>query len=269
MVLPCFSVMLAPGSIEGFTQLAGPANDIRLMEQVMRERGVMPALISSVEGTAATREGMLAVMAKPLPCLRERDQLVLVYSGWGTVYPYEWFDPAHVLRDMCGAAANDTLAALCSTLNGPSPPLGFRDDLMGEANAAIASWLLSHQPMTNHLPGQRMHVLIGAGSRASDGALDRLDGVTAAEVSNYVTRVRNAGADIFLIIDTRLAANGDLLALQQQAAAPAIGPSMARPCCSMAAFHRTGLLQSTGTCAAVRERRICGALCLDPARRGL
>jgi hypothetical protein len=164
---------------------------------------------------------MLAAMARHLACLRERDQIVLVYSGWGTVFPFEWFDPA------------DFLAGLCTTPEGERPPLcaaAMAADADGElltslANAigeAVERWTRRAQPLSNYLPGSRQHVLIGSGSRASDrGAVARLDGLTASDLSNFVTRVRNRGADAFLIIDTRLAANGDLLALQQQAAAPA------------------------------------------------
>ncbi len=32
-------------------------------------------------------------MAKPLPCLRERDQLVLVYSGWARSIPMSGSTP--------------------------------------------------------------------------------------------------------------------------------------------------------------------------------
>ncbi len=126
------------------------------------------------------------------------------------------------------------------------------------------------QPMTNHLPGQRMHVLIGAGSRApATGRLIGWTASTAAEVSNYVTRVRNAGADIFLIIDTRLAAQWRSPGLAAAARAPAIGPSMARPCCSMAAFHPNRTPPIHGTRAAVRGRGEYAVLYASrPRRRG-
>ena len=216
-----FGVMLGPGEIEGFTKLSGPANDIQLMTDVMRERGVPAGMISAVQGKAATRDGMLGAMAAPLPCLRERDQVVLVYSGWGTIYPYEWFSIASMLRSYCAGALDGARKATCEAALSDKVEQSYLDTLGDIANAMALQWVRRVQPLANMLPGNRMHVLIGAGSRANDeGTLDLLDGLTAADMSNYVSRIRNIGADVFLIIDTRLAASGDLVALQQQASAP-------------------------------------------------
>ena len=216
-----FGVMLGPGDVDGFTTLSGPANDIELMTDVMRERGVPASMISVVQGKEATRDGMLKAMAAPLACLRERDQVVLVYSGWGTIYPYEWFSIGSMLRDYCSGTLDGARKATCEAALADNVEQSYLSTLSDIANALALQWVRRVQPLANMLPGERMHVLIGAGSRANDeGTLDLLDGVTAADISNYVSRIRNIGADVFLIIDTRLAASGDLVALQQQAAAP-------------------------------------------------
>lgn len=110
-----FGVMLGPGMVEGFTALTGPANDIRLMNDVMRQRVVAPGFISAAADTQADRPGMLAAMAKALTCLRERDQLVLVYSGWGTVYPLEWLDPNDVMKELCAKGEAQEICAAGST----------------------------------------------------------------------------------------------------------------------------------------------------------
>ena len=217
-----FGVMIGPDAISGFTGLAGPANDLQLMRQVMHDRGVAPDFISSVEGAAADRTGMLAAMAKPLPCLRERDQLVLIYSGWGTVYPYEWFDSASVLDAFCAAPKAEAGLSICQGILAADVSEAYLASLRDAVSIAISRWLQIKQPGSYHLPGMRQHVLIGTGSRSNGkGEIERLDGITASDISNFVTRIRNRGADAFLIVDTRMAASEDLLALQREASAPA------------------------------------------------
>lgn len=215
-----FGVMLAPGEVEGFTKLEGPANDVQLMTEVMRERGVSPAAISVVQGKDATRAGMIRAMSAPLSCLRERDQVVFVYSGWGTVYPSEWFSLTEMFSALCSGSPSGASKDICDSIRDEKTPQSYLSTLGDIGKAMTLQWVHTVQPMSNVLPGQLMHVLIGAGSKANSETLDVLDGITAADISNFVTRVRNAGADIFLIIDTRRAAGGDLVALQQQAASP-------------------------------------------------
>lgn len=216
-----FGVMLGPGEVEGFTKLQGPVNDIQLMTQVMLDRGVPRDMIYTVSGAGVDRVAMLKTMTMPLGCLRERDQVVLIYSGWGTVYPAEWFDPADFLNAFCQATTDALRASVCEPAYGSAAPREYLMTLRDIIDAMTLQWVHRRQPASNVLPGQRLQVLIGSGSRANDqGSLDRLDGITAIDVSNFVTRVRNIGADAFLIIDTRKAAGGDLVALQQLAAAP-------------------------------------------------
>ena len=112
-----YGVMLGPGDIKGLTKLEGPANDIALMGQVMADRGIMPSFVFTVEGIKADRAAMLATMAKPLPCLREGDQVVLVYSGWGTVFPQEWLDFNGYFASFCTAASDDAARGICATVN--------------------------------------------------------------------------------------------------------------------------------------------------------
>ena len=213
--------MIGPGEIDGFPQLKGPANDIQLMGQVMAERGVAAPFITSVEGVAANRAGMLAAMAAPLACSRERDQLVLIYSGWGTSLSLRVVRPrrlhAGVLCGCCNGRGEGGGGSSSSDVSED-----YLTALRDEINRSSVRWLNRAQPDSNALPGGRQHVLIGSGSKASaKGTIAVLDGITASDMSNFVTRVRNLGADAFLIIDTRLAASADLLALQQQAASPA------------------------------------------------
>lgn len=218
-----YGVMLAPAYSGSGFELDGPANDIQLMTQVMKDRGIAATFIATAQGRTASRAGMLKAMSAFLPCLRERDQLVLVYSGWATIYPREWFSEGSYFDAFCAWGGTPDVKAVCDKVRAADAGGAFTASV-GEALSSTAlHWLDRAQPMSNYLPGGRLHVLMSddSVSAADQTHLDRLDGVTATEVSNFVTRVRNRGADAFLIIDTRLAGNGDLVALQQQAGAPA------------------------------------------------
>ena len=214
-----YGVMLGPGEIKGLTKLEGPANDIALMGQVMAERGITPEFVFTVEGVKADRAAMLATMAKPLPCLREGDQVVLVYTGWGTVFPLEWLDFNGYFSSFCIAASDDGARGICSTVNAADANPAYVQSVSEAIDWAVKDWLVNAQPVSAYLPGNRQHVLIASGSRIGEKGVEVLSGVTALELSNFVTRVRNRGADTVLIIDTRLAASGDLYALQSQASA--------------------------------------------------
>ena len=214
-----YGVMLGPGDIKGLTKLEGPANDIALMGQVMVDRGIMPSFVFTVEGIKADRAAMLATMAKPLPCLREGDQVVLVYSGWGTVFPQEWLDFNGYFASFCTAASDDAARGICATVNAADADPGFVKSVSEAIDWAVKDWLVNAQPASAYLPGNRQHVLIASDSRIGEKGVEMLSGVTALELSNFVTKVRNRGADAVLIIDTRLAASGDLYALQSQASA--------------------------------------------------
>ena len=214
-----YGVMLGPGEIKGLTKLAGPANDIALLSQVMRDRGIAPEFVSIAQGAQADRQGMLAAMAKPLPCLREGDQVVLVYTGWGTVFPQEWLDFTGYFESFCAAAQDDAARGICDKVNAPDASAGYVQSVSEAIDWSVKDWLIYAQPSSGYLPGHRQHVLIGSDSRIGEKGVEHLSGVTALELSNFVTRVRNRGADAVLIIDTRLAASGDLFALQSQASA--------------------------------------------------
>ena len=210
-----YGVMLGPGEIKGLTKLQGPTNDIALMGQVMADRGIAPEFVFTVEGAAADRAAMLATMAKPLPCLREGDQVVLLYTGWGTVFPHEWLNVSDFMISFC-AAGDDTAQGICALEDAGTISAQSVSDAI---DWAARDWLVNAQPASAYLPGRRQHVLIGSDSRFGERGVEHLSGVTALELSNFVTRVRNRGADAVLIIDTRLAASGDLYALQSQASA--------------------------------------------------
>ncbi len=214
-----YGVMLGPGDVAGLTKLKGPANDLELMGQVMRDRGIAPEFVFAVQGSKADRAGMLATMAKPLACLREGDQVVLVYTGWGTVFPQEWLDFRDYVASFCAAATDDAARGICEMASVPNVSAMTLESVSEAIDWAVKDWLVSAQPSSAYLPGRRQHVLIGSDSRFSAIGVKALSGITALELSNFVTRVRNRGADAMLIIDTRLAASGDLYALQLQAQA--------------------------------------------------
>lgn len=217
-----YGVMLGPGGIAGLTELTGPANDIELMRQVMRERGIAAEFVFAVQGREASRAAMLAAMAKPLACLREGDQVVFVYTGWGSVFPQEWLDLNGFIADFCAASGDGAARDICALANVPNPASVTVESLSEEIGQALKEWLTNAQPASAYLPGRRQHVLIGSDSRFSEKGVETLSGITALEVSNFVSQVRNRGADAMLIIDTRLAASGDLYALQLQAQAPPV-----------------------------------------------
>lgn len=219
-----YGVMLAPAYGGSGLPLDGPLNDARLMAQVMRDRGVAVDFIVTSQGADATRAGMLNAMAEFLPCLRERDQIVLFFTGWASVWPHEWFSKSNYFQAFCAWNGHSQVRAICDAAAAGNADENYLGNLADAIDTTAYGWLSRVQPASHYLPGGRQHVLMSDDSAWEDydGAqiLSRLDGVTATEVSNFVTRTRNRGADAFLIIDTRLAGSGDLVALQQQAGAP-------------------------------------------------
>ena len=219
-----FGVMMGPTYGRSALAIEGPVNDVQLMTQVMRDRGVDAQHVTAVTGRDATRAGMIGAMGKFLPCLRERDQIVLHFTGWASIYPAEWFSHEAFLESYCGRDRKPEGDDVCEKLRAPDVTEFYLDGVSRAIREATLSWLLARQPSTAYLPGGRLHVLVSDDiswvPREEGQVPDLYDGVTATEISNFVTRVRNRGADAFLIIDTRLAGSGDLVALQQQAAAP-------------------------------------------------
>lgn len=205
-----FGVLLGP-QYQGELALRGTDNDTRLIRQVMVERGVAPAAISVAAGRPVTRADMLQQLGAVLSCLRERDQVVVQYSGHSTLHDWDYFAQDWFVTNGCAAAADDAIRAVCDMATADAE----KDDQAAAAQEAVkAAFRDAVQPYDQLL-------LLDSSTRWSEAdGIKAISGLTAAELANFVTRARNRGADAFIILDTNFAAAADVLAYERDAAVP-------------------------------------------------
>jgi len=212
------ALILAPFYPE-FVPLPGTQNDARLLEALFRERGVNDGLITVLSGSEVTRDLVLERMESLLACVRERDQVVITFSGaagsyarWGKQSFPNFVeivcrgDEAAQSNAFCGLARSDAQAELQAKEDNSEVPVSARR----AAYDRLADKLTEVVLMTSELsiPDQgrnRSKILF--------------QGLRAAELSNFVTQIRNRGGDAFVVLDTNFAAGVELLSRQKDAVA--------------------------------------------------
>jgi hypothetical protein len=195
------AVVLAP-FYRSFVELPGTQNDAKLLKGYFVDRGVPAELIRVADGDQVTRQRMIEVLTATLPCVRERDQVAVVFTGGATSYD-RWLAPDF-----------ETFAAmLCEQERKDEAQHSFCEalgDMNDEArDAAVRTYLES-------LDGHSELVLFSSevkidlnDVRANENTL--IEGLGATELANFVTQVRNRGADAFVLLDTNYAAGARLL----------------------------------------------------------
>ena len=201
------AVVMAP-FYRGFIELPGTQNDAKLLKGYFTDRGVQRDFLRVLDGDRVTRKKMLAALDETLPCVRERDQLVFVFTGGSTSYG-RWFKPG--LENMEAAAcdagnSSDVVQRMCKALR--AQVAAVDEAFIGPLNDAIGG------------NDELVHFSSEVSINVDDGRLNAdtvVTGLRASEVANFVTQVRNRGADAFVVLDTNFAAANDLLNLQRSA----------------------------------------------------
>lgn len=206
-----FGILIAP-DYEAPLTLSGPANDTRLLQQVMVERGVAAGSIHVLAGRVVMRTDMLKTLGDVLSCLRERDQVIVHFSGQSTYHTWDYFAGAWFEENQCAKPADDealNTACLMATSDSRNDPQAA--DMFLVISEAFRTAVQSYDQL----------LLFDSSTQLDEGrGLKAASGLAAADLSNFVTRVRNRGADAFVIIDTNHAGAADLLAWQRDAAVP-------------------------------------------------
>lgn len=199
------AVVLAP-FYTGFIELPGTQNDARLLRDLFEKRGVPAGNVRVLDGDRVTRERMVEALREVVPCVRERDQVIVTFSGGAASYR-KWRAPFFdaFLKLICekegGAEGPDadkrTLCAL--------DPGGYEDTLEEIAARHDEHVLFSSE------------AVISAHEYGGLRPDDAVTGLRASELSNFASQIRNRGADVIFVLDTNYAQDFRLLAQQQAA----------------------------------------------------
>lgn len=198
------AIVVAP-FYNDFLHLPGTQNDAKLWEDLLRSRGVEPKKLHVLAGDAVKREDLVAAMRKTIPCMKDRDQLVFIFSGVSTSYvKWGFTDGETFLQRKCADPALDAdiRAKVCT------PEL---IEVAADAADTIATdydeqmMLTSETSITSRDPEDTQLV---------EG--DLLAGVTARELSNFAAQIQNRGADAIFIVDSSFAAEFGLVGLGQR-----------------------------------------------------
>lgn len=205
-----FGVLIGP-QYKANLALKGTDNDTELIRQAMLTRGAAPADIRKLNGEATTRDVMLKAMGSVLTCLRERDQVVLQFSGHSGINVWDYFAADRFVKTACENPDDDGVREACSLATADPAQDDLAPDKLEAIKAAFASAAEQYDTL----------LMLDSTSvwNETDG-ISAVTGITAGDISNFVTRVRNRGADAFVILDTAKAAAADLLSWQRDAAVP-------------------------------------------------
>jgi len=212
------ALILAP-FYPGFRALPGTQNDARLLHALFRERGVSEDLIHVLDGPDVTRPELLERMESLIPCLTERDQVVITFSGAAASYGH-WGKQefADFVGSMCRDPMTPDTQAFCDQAR-----IDVREALRAKQEGK--EWPPSARQVALERQTESLNEIVLFTSELSvpqDGIVRSkvlLEGVRAAELSNFISQIRNRGADAFIVLDTNYAAGIELLRRQKAAIA--------------------------------------------------
>lgn len=199
------AIVLAP-FYDHFVKLPGTQNDAALWRDLFQNRGVRPENLHVLAGNAVTRQSIIDVMRGVARCVRERDQVVLTFSGGATSYR-KWGarDAGTFFGRKCEEEdiAADLRRKICTDTDYATLTTGF-DTLVKQFDELVL--FSSEVTISGHS---------GILTQLGEGTL--VTGLRASELSNFAIQVRNRGADAFFILDTNYTEDSRLLDQQQQA----------------------------------------------------
>lgn len=190
------ATILAP-YYDRFRPLPGTQNDALLWSALLAERG---AEVTQLKGNAVTRQSMIDAMRDAVGCVRERDLVVLAFSG-DAASPLRWSfgEKIDLIEDYCVSPAG-------------AQNKGCDPAVRNLASAALKQALQANDELV--LFSSDVNIVIKNNRLDPETAITGLRG---SELSNFVTQVRNRGGDVVLILDTNYAEGLDIVAEQNRA----------------------------------------------------
>lgn len=205
------AIILAP-FYEHFVKLPGTQEDAKLLSALVADRGAPPDLTRTLAGTVDRRD-MLDQLEASLACVREKDQVIVTFSGGATTYRL-WGAPSFP----------DFYVRYCVTAE---EPRSFCEVIAKDVETETHGGATSSGETYRKLAAEYDDLILFSSdvvvvprkgvTRPTLAPESRLMGLSAVELSNFVTQVRNRGADAIVILDTNYAARTRLLDRQNAA----------------------------------------------------
>lgn len=199
------AIVLAP-FYDHFLKLPGTQNDAALLRELFQQRGVQPANLHVLDGNATTRGKIVGVMRAIVACVRERDQVVLTFSGgassykkWGAVTG-EFFMERRCSGDDLAAEVRDLICAP----DVQAAATAVVDEQLPDVNEVV---LFSSD--VNFIPRYTTDFHIADGTT--------ITGIRASELANFSIQLQNRGADAVFVLDTNFAEDVRLLEALERA----------------------------------------------------
>lgn len=197
------AIVLAP-YYRNFLELPGTQNDAALLKALFQKRGVAPDNLHVMDGDAVTRQAVLDAMRSTVACVRERDQVVVTFSGGATSY-LKWGS-----RHDAGAF----LLRHCSS----DPSLGAeaRRELCADTvgDAVLERFLELEKGFNEHVLFTSDTHIVGHDTMTDGTAVT---GIRTSELSNFAIQIQNRSADVIFVFDTNYAEDFKLLDQDEQA----------------------------------------------------
>ncbi len=196
------AIVLAP-YYRNFIELPGTQNDAALLKALFEKRGVAPGNLHVMDGETVTRKAVLDVMRKTVACVRERDQVVVTFSGGATSYA-KW------------GSRHDATAFLLRHCSDSALAEETRRDLCADTvrNVVSERFLQLEKGFDEHVLFTSDTRIVGQNYMADGTAVS---GIRTSELSNFAIQIQNRGADIIFILDTNYAEDFRLLSQDEAA----------------------------------------------------
>lgn len=203
------ALILAP-FYEHFVKLPGTQEDAKLLAALFKDRGAPPEFIRMLMGKA-DRKDIIDALEASLACVREKDQVVVTFSGGATSYLL-WGAPS--FTDFFDRHCGEARESFCAAIE--------KEVATEKAGGATFTGAAYRQTVAQYddLILLSSEALIKAQRGFPDPLLtpdSRLIGLSAPELSNFMTQVRNRGGDVIVLLDTNYAARARLLERQTAA----------------------------------------------------
>ena len=189
-----------------YLEFPSTQNDAQLIADFLKERGVAPEFLTVASGPDQTRPAVIKAMRQALRCVRERDQVVLYMSGNAAAYNrgvaprFEQLPSYLCIKDHI--------------------PEGAEEFCANTQNLALSSYDLLELRYQQILDDYGEMLFFTSEVKIDDekwrdDVSMRLIGIGGFEISNFVTQIRNRGADAVVLIDTSYAAGFNVQAMQR------------------------------------------------------
>jgi hypothetical protein len=200
-------IVIAP-LYPGYVEYPSTQNDAQLLSDLLSERGVAEPYLHVLKGSDVTREKIVGTLTEALRCVRERDRVVLALSGDAGSYAGQVAPTYEGLATyMCADPVTDEdLAKVCENM----------EQLPDDAAYVIETTFRKAIEDNSGLVFFDSTIKIDS-EKGRDGPEMLHAGIDGFDISNFITQVRNRGADALALIDASYAENFWLLRKQRDA----------------------------------------------------